>query len=91
MILNNLQKYIETENINNFLIQESFKEFIVLSLTDDELEKWAKEYGDWFNRGYETIKKKNKDSKGEFVIKNLFLFNHLSYSQTENPTKWKFE
>jgi hypothetical protein len=76
---NRLKNYISLNSINNFLLEESFKEFIISTLTDDQLEEYGKKYGDWFNRQYDEIKNKRKNIQDEFVIKNLILFNHLQY------------
>ena len=67
------------DSINNFLLEESFKEFIISTLTDDQLEVYGEKYGEWFNCQYDEIKNKRKDIQDEFVIKNLILFNHLQF------------
>ena len=64
--------------INDSLLQESFKEFIIMSLTDDQLEEFGKMYGDWFNRRYDEIKNKNEDVLTEYVLKNIILIEHIN-------------
>lgn len=79
MYKNRLKYYISMDSINNFLLEESFKEFIISTLTDDQLEKYGKKYGKWFNRQYDEIKNKSQDIQYAIVLKNLILFNHLQY------------
>ncbi len=87
MIKSKLKNYITLDSINNFLLEESFKEFIISTLTDDQLEEYGKKYGDWFNRQYDEIKNERKDIQKELVIKNLVLFNHLQFPI--NSGEWK--
>ena len=75
---NLLYKQISMNQINDSLLQESFKEFIIMSLTDDQLEEYGKNYGDWFNRRYDEIKNKNEDVLTEYVLKNIILIEQIN-------------
>ena len=75
-----LNNFIRIKSINKYIIQESFKEFIISTLTDDQLEEYGEKYRKWFNQEYDKITNQSKQVKDDLVIKNLILFNHLEYA-----------
>ena len=81
MNTNRLKSLISGESINEYLLERSFKEFIILNLTDDQLEQYAKKYGDWLERQYNELLMRNQSDQNEFVLKNLILFNYIHQSQ----------
>jgi len=71
--------------LNQDLLDKSFKQFILLSLTDDKLEDYGKEFGEWLNRKYDNIMKhKIKKDELEMLVKNYILLCYTSKNQEQD-------
>ena len=71
--------------LNQDLLDKSFKQFILLSLTDDKLEDYGKEFGEWLNRKYDNMMKhKIKKDELEMLVKNYILLCYTSKNQEQD-------
>ena len=70
------------ELINKDLLDKSFQQFILLSLTDDQLEDYGKKFNEWFNRRYDDIMDDEiEKDEMEMLVKNFILMCYVHKNQ----------
>ena len=77
----------EIELINKDLLDKSFQQFILLSLTDDQLEDYGKKFNEWFNRRYDDVMDDEiEKDEMEMLVKNFILLCYVHKNQKQESS-----